>query len=82
MSTFDVEIAENILIEFFNDKDITGETDLLIANKIDSISVIDLTLYVEDKFGLEIYMEEITRENFSTIAKIVNFLKQKSSSVT
>jgi acyl carrier protein len=49
------------------------ETALFSSGMIDSLSVIDLVSFVEGQIGQPVPPEQITLENFDSIAKIVAF---------
>jgi len=52
------------------------ETELFSSGLIDSLSVIDLVSFVEGEIGEPVPPEQITLENFDSIAKIVAFSRQ------
>jgi acyl carrier protein len=58
------------------------DQSLIKSRMLDSITVIDLTVALEEQFGVNIPFTEITEENFGTIEKMeifiplqINFLK-------
>lgn len=59
-------------------KDLSNE-DSLIANRIlDSLKIVKLRVFLEERFNLTIYPEEVIPENFETIAAIKSFVFRKS----
>ncbi|GAA0661783.1 hypothetical protein HUF15_30420 [Streptomyces samsunensis] len=53
------------------------ETDLLSAHGLDSLTSVQLTLYLEDEFGVLFEDDELSIENFATIGSIVGILDKK-----
>ncbi|WP_327341272.1 acyl carrier protein [Streptomyces europaeiscabiei] len=53
------------------------ETDLLSAHGLDSLTSVQLTLYLEDEFGVLFEDDELGMENFSTLESIVGLLDKK-----
>jgi acyl carrier protein len=55
-----------------------GDDDSFLEHGIvDSTGVLDLVLFVEETYGLTVDDDEITRENFDSINKLVGFIQQK-----
>ena len=69
-------IAENIL--FSTDGFIHGDdTSFLETGIIDSMSVMDLVLFVESTYKIPISDKEITPENFDSINNLAQFIRSK-----
>ena len=71
-------IAEEILYSK-NGYGYPDEASFLEEGIIDSTSVLDLVLFVEEKFGISVDDEEITPENFDSVSLLAAFVSQKSS---
>ena len=55
-----------------------SDTDSLMGHGvIDSMGVIELITFVQDEFQVEVDEEEITEENFGTIAAVSRFVQGK-----
>lgn len=52
------------------------DEDLNIAEDLDSIDIIALIAELEDKFDIEITMEEKTEENFQNVDTLVEMIKR------
>lgn len=52
------------------------DEDLNIAEDIDSMDIIALIAELEDKFDIEITMEEKTEENFQNVDTLVEMIKR------
>ena len=72
-------IAKNIL---FNDKGYPYSDDASFVEEgiIDSMNVMELILFVEASFGLEVADVEIVPENFNSVHKMADYIRQKKAS--
>lgn len=52
------------------------DEDLNIAEDLDSMDIIALIAELEDKFDIEITMEEKTEENFQNVDTLVKMIKR------
>jgi acyl carrier protein len=73
-------IAENIL---FSNKGYPYPDDasFLESGIIDSMNVMELVLFLEEKLGVQIDNTEIVPENFDSVAKLAEFARRKQSLV-
>lgn len=65
-----------------NVQEIDDETQLFSDGLLDSFSVADMVLFIEDEGNFAVEPEEITYENLDTIANILDYAKRKSESVS
>jgi acyl carrier protein len=55
-----------------------SDTDSLMGHGImDSMGVIELITFVQDEFDVEVGEDEITEENFGTVAAVSRFVQRK-----
>jgi D-alanine--poly(phosphoribitol) ligase subunit 2 len=55
-----------------------GLIDSLWEEKVlDSISIVELVVELENEFNIKVPFNEIVTENFETVERIVNYLKSK-----
>ncbi|HEX7292184.1 MAG TPA: phosphopantetheine-binding protein [Conexibacter sp.] len=54
------------------------DDDLLALGVIDSHGILELVAFLERRFGLPVADEDLTPENFSSIASIERFVSSKS----
>jgi len=55
-----------------------GEDEhLLERGVVDSMGMIELLTFLEDRFGVQPADDEITEENFATLARIAHFVRKK-----
>ena len=54
------------------------DNDLLLGNNVvDSMSILDLVLFVEEEFGVSVDAEDLLPENFQSIVSMSNFVSSK-----
>ena len=72
------------LIDFINQEllnsqiEITAEDDLLVSGPVDSLGVMRLVTFIEERFDLVVPPEDITIESFFNVDAIVRYLDQKN----
>ena len=82
MST--IGITRHYVIEALEDtlsrplEAVTNETALFHDLGLDSTSVLDLLMNLEDKTGLEIDTEDLELEDFQTVGSLVSFVSSIS----
>ena len=79
------EIQDNLLNfiaeTFFVEKDeIDLEESLVAEGIIDSMGLIEIAAYIEKEFFIAVQEDQMTRENFGSVVKIVNFIKKEINS--
>ncbi len=55
---------------------LNDDKDLISNNIIDSLTLVTLVFFIENKLNLKCDLNKIDNDNFSSINKIVNFLKK------
>lgn len=65
---------------FKNDRSLKldADTKLISTGMITSIDIINLVNHMEKQFGIEVFVEDVTPENFETINCLENYIKRKS----
>ena len=56
---------------------VSYDTSLINSNILDSLTVIDLAIFLEEQTDLNIPARDINSENFDSINKIADYLKKK-----
>ena len=77
------EIQDYILQEFLpgeKPENLTESTPLISGGILDSIGMLKLVKYVEEKYGIQVEAHEVDVENFDTIDLIANFVRAKKGS--
>jgi acyl carrier protein len=68
-------IAETIL---FSKEYPYADSDSFLENGvIDSMNVVELVLFLEQQFGIQVADHEIVPDNFDSIEKLANFVQTK-----
>ena len=64
-------ITENFLVER---NEIDLERSLVDEGIIDSTGLVELIVFIEDEFTISVGEEKMTKENFGSVIKIINFI--------
>jgi len=54
------------------------EASFLEEGIVDSVGVMELVAFVEDKFGLKISDTDVTPDNFDSVGKLAAFIRKKT----
>lgn len=68
-------IASNILKQ--PDREIKPDEKLISSGLIDSFSLMDLALFVEDTFGVRIEDTELNAETFDTLPQLASLIESR-----
>lgn len=58
--------------------DATAETPLFSSGALDSVAMLSLIMLVEEQSGMEIRADEVTLDNFDTVARILRFAEERA----
>lgn len=72
-------ITENFFVE---DGDLRGEVSLTRSGIIDSTGVMEILLFLEERFGIKVPDDEITPENLDTLDNLVRYVSAAESRVS
>ncbi|MGB8330060.1 MAG: acyl carrier protein [Polyangiales bacterium] len=75
-------VKEFILSEFLpgeNPDELTETTPLITGGILDSIATMKVVLFIEERFNVIFEAHEVDRENFDSIANIVQLVSTKRS---
>jgi acyl carrier protein len=56
---------------------IRRDTELIGSGILDSLSILKLAQFLEEKFGVTVIPDDVVNENFETVGAICRFLKEK-----
>ena len=70
-------IVDNFL--FGDDQALDNDTSFLDNGIIDSTGILELVLFLDKEFNIEIADEELLPENLDSINRIVGFISQKAN---
>jgi acyl carrier protein len=70
-------VAQNLL---FSDNGFEYDDDdsFLQEGIVDSVGVLDLVLFVEEAFAVEVDDQEVTPDNFDSVNKLANYIRSKA----
>jgi acyl carrier protein len=57
------------------------ESDSLLGNVIDSTGVLELVMFLQDRFGITVEDDEVTTENLDSLQNTVAFVERKMSAI-
>lgn len=72
-------LANYIKSEFGYDGEIDPDVDLLKEQIMDSFSIVQLAMFIQDQFDVELEAEDLVRENLSKLSSMVNLINQKKA---
>lgn len=59
--------------------DLTNDDSLFDSGVVDSLGILDLVNFIEDKFSVTVLEEDLNPENFYSITSIACYLSQRAS---
>ena len=68
------QISDFIGTRFLNGRAVAADEDLLLTGQIDSLGIATLIAYLEELRGAAIPPQDVTLENFATIASMTEYL--------
>ena len=71
-------IAQNLLFSD-NGSELSDDASFLEEGIIDSTGVLELVLFVEDTFGIEVDDDEIVPDNFDSVVSLAAFIERKAA---
>lgn len=57
--------------------DLDPSADLLDSNILDSFSIVQLAVFVQERFGVELEAEDLTRANLASLSSIVALIDRR-----
>jgi methoxymalonate biosynthesis acyl carrier protein len=73
---------KNFLSEFFGDRQLQDDEDIFALGFINSMFAMQLVLFIEKEFQVQIEDDELDFENFRTIDAMVSLLDRKTVLLT
>lgn len=70
-------IANYIRNEMAYDGDIGPDSDLLDEKILDSFSIVQVALFIQEKFDIELEAEDLTRENLASLSSIMSLVNSR-----
>lgn len=70
-------LTDNQLMLFLKDSlqvdNVDVESELFSTGLLDSVSMVNLIVFIEEKTGVQVRAEDVTLENFNTPARILRY---------
>ena len=83
MSTEDImNQVREFLGQFISNTDIDPDHNLFASGLVNSLFAMQLVLFVEKEFGIQVANEDLDFENFKSLSAIVDFIQNKSGATT
>ena len=75
----DAELVKMITEEITFGQPLDATTDLLLTGLVDSIGVIRIVTWLEERLDIEIDPGDVLLENFQTVDRIVSYVATRSA---
>jgi acyl carrier protein len=77
----DIQNHLKVISDSFKDQveEISLDDNLLEVGAIDSMAILTLVTWIEDKYGVQIEMDELTIENMGSISSMATFIINKKN---
>ena len=72
-------LSEYVRVESGYKGSIDPDVDLLEAKILDSFSIVQLVMFIQERFGIELEAEDLTRTNLATLSKIVALIAKRKA---
>jgi len=74
--------TQTILMDYIKEEllkgrkmDLKPEDDLLSAGILDSLGILQMVAFIEERFGYQVPDEDVVFENFFSVESLANYLK-------
>jgi acyl carrier protein len=74
-----ISVLKQIVVDITRVADVGDNANLFEDCGLDSMSVLDLVLAIEEKFGITITPDELDSELFQRVSNLVRFIDSKRS---
>lgn len=76
MSTIEPNVR-TFLGKYVSDPQVDGDLDLFSSGLVNSLYAMQLVLFIEKEYGIQVANEDLDYENFKSVNAIVNFISTK-----
>ncbi len=76
------EIHDYVITELATDRELRTlavEDDLIASGILDSMGIVKLIQFIEDRYGIQVEDDEVIPENFQHLAAIEAFIRRKTA---
>lgn len=74
--------VQEFLGQFISNTDIDPDLNLFASGMVNSLFAMQLVLFVEKEFGIQVANEDLEFENFKSVNAIVGFIQNKAGAAT
>ena len=71
-------IAQNLLFSD-NGFNYSDDDSFLQEGIVDSVGVLELVLFVEQTFGVDVHDQDITPDNFDSVSRLANYIRRQTA---
>jgi acyl carrier protein len=84
MTEYENALSEFVRSELLHGRKVTltSDTDLLGAGIVDSLGILRLVAFLEDRFGVKVPDEDVVFENFESIGAMAAYVSQRLATRT
>ncbi len=81
MNTNDVirDFIENDIIQHALDKPLADHDQLVESGIVDSLAIMSLLIFLEEKFSIQIPSEDLNPENFATVSTLTALVERQQA---
>jgi acyl carrier protein len=74
-------LSDYIKQEFLRDNnaDLGADQDLISSGIIDSIGILQLVAFIDERFGISVPDEDVVFEHFQSVESLSDYLEEKNS---
>jgi len=69
--------VRTFLGKYVSDPQVDGDLDLFSSGLVNSLYAMQLVLFIEKEYGIQVANEDLDYENFKSVNAIVNFIDEK-----
>lgn len=76
-------VTEEQLIQYFKQHrniEVARDTTLFSDGTVDSVGLVEVIGFIEKLAGFEVHQEDVTLDNFDTIASILDYVRTRADS--
>ncbi len=71
------------LVDYLNrdprvDGSIEPDTELVESGRIDSLAILDLVVFVEERFGVSLTADDLTPQNLASVSALASLVSNRS----
>ncbi|MEO7559794.1 MAG: phosphopantetheine-binding protein [Nitrosospira sp.] len=70
-------LCDYIRTEMGHDGNLDPDVDLLEAKILDSFNIVELAVFIQERFQIELEAEDVVRTNLSTLSSMISLIKMR-----